>query len=603
MQKRCALLCGAAVGVLIAGAGATAQAAPKHHHHAAAAAADRAGTQQKIDSLTDAVSTLENRLNDETAARQADEARAQAAEAKADAAEADAQATRSELQSQIQTIPSDVQTAIAASAPKPTDKAYYKGVSLTLGGFLEAAGIYRTRGLDSDVGSPAFSRIPFANNAVGHTAETRFSARQSRISLLAQGDINPTTQAAFYTEVDFLGAAQTANSNESNSFNLRIRNVYGTIDWNADGWHLLAGQNWTLATLNSHGISPRNEVIPPTIDAQYVPGFVWARQPQIRLAKDFDDKQVWVAFSLENPQSTFTGSPANGIIALDGATGSALTASANPQGPAGISSSSLLTNINTFSINHIPDVIGKIAFEPNIGGARPVHLELFGLYRDYYDRINIGQIAATSTTPAAPNALGLPVGIQNADASGGGVGGGVTVNVIPKLLDVEGSFLVGQGIGRYGAGGLPDATFKPNGQVVPIPETIYLGGATLHATPALDLYVFGGDESETARPFNTSSQHLGYGNPFFSNAGCLAEAETGTSALTCTGNIRSVAQITGGFWDKVYSGHFGYIRVGVQYSHTDLEAFPGENAHSVPGSLAPHTSDDMIFTSFRYYPY
>jgi hypothetical protein len=590
MQKRCALLCGAAIGVLIAGVGATAQAAPKHHHHAAAAA-EGSATQSKIDSLTDAVSTLENRLNDETAARQADEARAQAAEAKADAAVADAEATRSEMQSQIQTIPGDVQTAIAANAPK-TDKVYYKGVTLTVGGFLEAAGIYRTKSENSDLASN-FAKIPLGNNAVGHTSEFRGSARQSRLSLLAQGDINPTTQASFYTEVDFLGAAQTANSNSTNSFNLRIRNVYGTLDWSDLGWHLLAGQNWSLATMNSKGISPRNEVTPPSIDAQYIPGFAFARQPQLRLTKDFDDHQLWAAVSVENPQTTFTGSTDAGVVALTGATGSTLITSTS----AGQSASSGFTNIDTFSLNHVPDVIGKLAFEPNIGGAHPVHLEVYGLYRDYYDRINVGA-----------NAFRLPVGTNNSDVSGGGVGGGVLVNVVPKLLDVQGSFLTGTGIGRYGAAGLPDVTLKPNGQIAPIPETMFLAGATLHATPALDVYVFGGQESETAKPFNSTATggavtHLGYGNTAFVNAGCLAVPATGVTALTCTGNVKSVDQITAGFWDKIYSGRFGYVRVGLQYSHTDLDTFAGANAGGVAGSLAPHTSDDMIFTSFRYYPF
>jgi hypothetical protein len=591
MQKRYALLCGAAVGVLVAGASATAQAAPKHHHHAAAAAAS--DTQEKIDSLTAAVSTLENRLNDESAARQADEARAQAAESKADAAEADAQATHSEMQAQIQTIPSDVQTAMAANAPKPSDKAYYKGVSLTLGGFLEAAGIYRTRGLDSDVGSPPFAKIPFANNAVSHTQELRGSARQSRLSFLAQGDINPTTQAAFYGEFDFMGAAQTANSNESNSYNLRIRNLYGTIDWNDMGWHLLAGQNWSLVTMNSHGITPRNEVLPPSIDAQYVPGFAWARQPQLRLTKDFDDKQLWVAVSAENPQTSFTGSTATGVTALDGAAGSGLVTSASPAGPTGSAASSLFANINTYSLNHVPDVVGKIVFEPDIGGAHPVHLELFGIYRDYFDRINI----------SSANTLGYATGIQNVDVSGGGVGGGAIVNVIPKRLDVQGSFMTGTGIGRYGTSGLPDVTLQPNGKITPIPETMFLAGATLHATPALDLYVFGGQEAETAKAFNAGGKAFGYGNPLYVNTGCLVEIPTGGTALACTGNVKSVDQITAGFWDKVYSGRFGYIRVGLQYSHTDVDAFAGEGASGVPGSLAPKTSDDMVFTSFRYYPF
>ena len=237
-------------------------------------------------------------------------------------------------------------------------------------------------------------------------------------------------------------------------------------------------------------------------------------------------------------------------------------------------------------------MIGKLVFEPNIGGGRPVHLELFGLYRDYYDRINIGT-----------NTLGYPVGINNSDVSGGGVGGGVTVAVVPKLLDVEGSFLTGTGIGRYGAAGLPDATLQPNGKIVPIPETMFMAGATLHATPALDIYVFGGQESETAKPFTAGGKFFGYGNPNFVNAGCLAEVPTGGTALVCTGNVKSVDQITAGFWDKVYSGSYGYIRVGVQYSHTDLDTFAGADAGGHIGSLAPKTSDDMIFTSFRYYPF
>jgi len=596
MQMKCSLLSGAAFGVLLAASvGVAAQAAPKHHHHAAAAGADGGATQEKIDTLTAAVSTLEQRLNDETAARQADEARAQAAEAKADSAEADAQATRSEMQAQIQTIPSDVQTAVASIKPK-TDNIYYKGVTITPGGFLEAASIYRSKNEDSDLASN-FAKLPLANNAVGHTQELRFSARQSRLSLLTQGKINDDTLAAFYVETDFLGAAQTANSNETNSFNLRIRNVYGTLDWNDSGWHLLAGQNWSLATLNSKGITPRNEVPPPSIDAQYVPGFAFARQPQLRLTKDFDDKQLWVAVSVENPQTTFSGSTVTGVSALTGATGTGSTVGSSGA-ISGSSASSGFANINTFSLNHVPDVIGKIAFEPNIGGARPVHLELFGLYRDYYDRINVGS-----------NAFGIPTGIGNSDASGGGVGGSIAINVVPKLLDVQGSFLTGSGIGRYGAAGLPDATLQPNGKITPIPETMFLGGATLHATPALDVYIFGGQEAETGKPYNitnlagTSTSHLGYGNPFLSNAGCLSEVATGATALTCTGTVKSVDQITAGFWDKIYSGSFGYVRVGVQYSHTDLDTFAGANLAGKAGSLAPKVSDDMIFTSFRYYPF
>ena len=206
-------------------------------------------------------------------------------------AEANDRAARAEqaVAEQIQTIPGAVATAVASHAPK-TDKIYYKGITLTLGGFAAAEGVYRSKNNVADIGSN-YSKIPYDNSVLAHTDELRGTARQSRISFLAQGNIDPNTVASFYGEFDFLADAQTGNSNESNSYSPRIRNVYGALDWNDSGWHLLAGQNWSLATMNGKGISPRNEIIPPTIEAQYVPGFVWARQPQIRLVKDFDDKQ------------------------------------------------------------------------------------------------------------------------------------------------------------------------------------------------------------------------------------------------------------------------------------------------------------------------
>jgi hypothetical protein len=38
------------------------------------------------------------------------------------------------------------------------------------------------------------------------------------------------------------------------------------------------------------------------------------------------------------------------------------------------------------------------------------------------------------------------------------------------------------------------------------------------------------------------------------------------------------------------------VRIGVQYSYTRLKAFAGVGG-------APRTSDNMVFTSFRYYPF
>ena len=118
-----------------------------------------------------------------------------------------------------------------------------------------------------------------------------------------------------------MGAANTANSNESNSYNPRIRHLYTTVDWNDISLHLLGGQTWSLATLQGKGITPRNEVTPLTIDAQYVAGFTWARQPGIRLVKEFGNN-FWVAASAEMPQ---TPSCPSGTAFVTGGAGLAVT--------------------------------------------------------------------------------------------------------------------------------------------------------------------------------------------------------------------------------------------------------------------------------------
>jgi len=375
MQRKNTLLGGVAVCAiasfgLVAAAGATTP-AKHHHHHAAMAAAVHAD--DKVAALSSEVETLENRLTAESQAREQLQSQVQAATAQAQAAQADAQAAHQQLAEQIQTIPGEVKADIAAERPKD-GKVHYKGVTLTVGGFAAAESVYRSKNEEADIGS-SFAKIPFNNTASGHTAEERFTARQSRLSLLAEGDIGPDTHAAFYSELDFLAGPQTGNSNESNSFSPRIRNVYGTLDMG--NVEILAGQNWSLTTMNTKGITPRNELPPPTIDAQYVVGFTWARQPQLRITDSFANKQVWAALSIENPQTTF-GAAATGTNGGTSVSGLTVTT--------GAASTSQFDSANTLSLNHIPDVVGKLAIEPDFGGSRPIHAEIYGLYRSYYER-------------------------------------------------------------------------------------------------------------------------------------------------------------------------------------------------------------------------
>jgi len=592
MTARTSLLGGAALSALLALALSTAaDAKPVRHRHAKVD--PNAGLRGEVADLKAQVQALNAWKDQETADRAQTQQQVQQLQGQLADANARADRAQAEVQSQIQTIPGAIDQAVAAAKPK-TDKIYYKGITLTLGGFAAAEAVYRTRNNVADIGSN-YAKIPYQNSVMAHTDELRGTARQSRISFLAQGDINKETQASFYGEFDFLAGPTTANSNESNSFSPRIRNVYGALDWNYEGWHLLAGQNWSLATMSQKGITPRNELPPATIDAQYVVGFVWARQPQLRLVKDLDDKQVWLAVSLENPQTTFASAATGVALTYTGVT--ATTALA------GISQ---LSSVNNFSLNHVPDVIGKVAFEPIFeGGVQPLHVEAFGIYRQFYSRVNIAAGANQAT------AVGLAPGNSTQTSDGWGVGGGITYAAVPKLLDLQVSGLYGHGIGRYGAGQLPDVIVSPTGSLTPIPEWMILGGGTLHATPQLDIYLYGGEESQSARqtsPIITVAGKptlvfLGYGNPNATLGNCFTEG------AACTPQTRQIDQIAVGMWDKVYTGSFGQVRVGLQYSHTDLRAFSGVagagNVLGLPAGqpVRPTTSDDMVFTSFRYYPF
>ena len=254
MTMRTALCRGAALGALLACvvAPAVANAATKHHHPKTRVVADP-GVRSDVEQLKAEVESLEAWKQQQEA--NAQQTQAQVQQLQGQLAQANDRAARAEqaVAAQIQTIPGAVATAVASHAPK-SDKIYYKGITLTLGGFAAAEGVYRSKNNVADIGSN-YSKIPYDNSVLAHTDELRGTARQSRLSFLAQGNIDPDTVAPFYGEFDFLADAQTGNSNESNSYSPRIRNVYGALDWNDSGWHLLAGQNWSLATMNAKGIS------------------------------------------------------------------------------------------------------------------------------------------------------------------------------------------------------------------------------------------------------------------------------------------------------------------------------------------------------------
>ncbi len=485
------------------------------------------------------------------------------------------QAQLNDLKQQLakQTSPQEAQTAPAASpvvaapraalvvtaAPTPAPEAQpasgvtvtnKNNIRLTLGGYAEAAGIWRMRNETADIGSNWNTGMPLPISPNYHMTEFRGSARQSRLSLLAQGSPDATTDLSAYFEGDFLGAAPTANSAESNSYNPRLRQAFAALDKKDDDFHLVAGQAWSLITLNKKGIAARGENVPLTIDAQYVPGFTWTRQPQLRFVKGFDSDKVTAGLSLESPQALLGGGPN---------TPAGTPTFTNPGGSGFASTSNYSTDV-------APDIVAKLALDPGWG-----HYELYGLARFFRDRHSK----------------------ENSTITGGGIGGGMILPLIEKKLEFQLSGLAGSGVGRYGSAQLPDVTFRPDGSLAAIREVEALAGLVGHPTDDWDLYLYGGTERSQREAFTSGLLGFGYGSPLYNNSGCDTE---GAAAATCVANTSSSSQVAIGAWWKFYHGNYGLMQTGIENSYTRRNTFSGIGG-------APHTDEDVVMMSLRYYPF
>src|SRR5207249_3456692 len=111
------------------------------------------------------------------------------------------------------------------------------------------ASIYRSRNETADIASNFNTGIPMPNSPNYHLWEFRESAHQSRLALLAQGRADEDTKLAGYVETDFQSAGTSSNSVESNSYTLRLRQAYATLDKRDWGTYILGGQAWSLLTL------------------------------------------------------------------------------------------------------------------------------------------------------------------------------------------------------------------------------------------------------------------------------------------------------------------------------------------------------------------
>jgi hypothetical protein len=623
--------------------------------------------QEQLKQLQAELAKRDSQISDAKSAASAADAKASEADAKAVAAgnsAADVKTTTTALSSDVadlklgsDSLKGAVQDAqkkiISAESPSTI---HYKGISITPGGFLEAATVYRSHATSGDINTP-FTGIPFNAADIAHVSENNFTARQSRLSLLAEGKLGNAKIGGYY-EADFLSAGTTSNNRQSNSYTWRTRQAFANVAWE-NGWSLTAGQQWTLATENKKGIVNRQEALPLQIDPQYVVGFTWARQYGARVVKDFGGKFA-LAASIEAPQTTLGGrgfssvttinaGAAPSTIVTSGAT-TAITGNFFLNAPGAGGGLYNAFDANGYTTNKAPDLLFKAALDPGFG-----HYELFGIVSFFRDRIYpCGAVGTqskdtipgvtpdvTCTVNGVTSASVSSNGAFNANTTGGGMGASVLWSLFNKKLDIGAKGVAGDGIGRYGSSQLADATVRPDGTLALIRTAHGLLRAELHPNPKFDIYGYWGPEyawragyqgydtitvlktpaitytvpnppnppTVVSIPATTTTtiktnQIGGYGNFLANNTGCATEGVplnqfNPSSGSSCAGDIRLIQEATVGFWHKPYAGPKGRIQWGIQYSYISKVGWSGNN--NTTTSISPKAIDNMVFTSFRYY--
>jgi hypothetical protein len=553
--------------------------------------------QQQVQNRDQAIQSLQKQVSDAQAAAQAAQQTANAAVPQAEALDkqyfdplqhdvADLKAVSGNTVNELQ----ETQKRVAGlESPLAI---HYKGITLTPGGFLAAETVWRQRSMLSDINTP-FNSLPFS--AAGQARQSEFygSGRQSRASLLAQGNLG-NVKATGYYEADFLSAGVTSNNNQSNSYTLRQRQVWGQAAF-TDGWTFTGGQMWSLVTETKVGLDNRTEATPMTIDAQYTVGFSWARQYGFRITKNFHNK-AWFGFSVEDSQTLLTVSGQPNVC------GQAGTACTNFLLGSTGTGGGLYNPTANYSSNVSPDFIVKGAFQPSFGG----HYEVYGIMSVFRDRIY-------------PNAVTLnsAAGAYNNNIFAAGIGANARWLLMQKRLELGIHYLGGNGVGRYGTSTLPDTTVYATGVEHKIRSYQALGSLEWHV-PKWDWYFYGGGEyagrqwnhtvivvNNVKKTFNT-----GYGSPLFADTGCGFETLPGVPAAgspafqavgytpgglsNCSGQTRAVIEGTAGFWYKPYNGPKGRFQMGLQYSYITRDAWSGAGGQ-------PEAVNNMFLTSFRYY--
>lgn len=489
---------------------------------------------------------------------------------------------------------------------------HYKGLSIQPVAFFALEGVWRQRSVNSDINTP-FNTIPFPAAIQGHVSELNFTGRQSRLGALFSGNAG-TYKLAGYFESDFLGAGVTSNNNQSNSYVFRVRQIWGQGE-TAHGLRLTGGQMWSLVTEDAHGTDNRTEILPNTVDPQYMVGFNWTRQPGVRLQQRFGDPKTGaftLALALEQAQITnFTAQsavaaavPTNFFFAGAGQNGGLYNAFNG-----------------TYANNVAPDALVKAAFDlPH------AHIELGGIarfLRDYSYPITNATTTTTGGVTTSQYTYTAGQRYRSNTATAGGVFGAIRVQA-RKYAEVGVQAMAGPGVGRYGSSQLADATIKPNGTLEPIRNYHGLFSLVTHEGKNLDIYAYYGGEYDQRTIYTTSigtlaGNTIGYGVRNLNDAGCYALppsnaaiSPTGgspASPANCASPTRYIQEGMIGFtYRLVNSPKFGRLQYQTTYSLLQRNLWSGTTATAsaaafqpVPAPTSPRAQDNMVHVGMRYY--
>jgi len=600
---------------------------------AAAAAAPAPITAADVQALKDALAAQQQqieRLTDQLQRQQAWQAQQSAA--KTDATQS--QPTPQQVAEVIGTAPIQQDTTSSGGlnlqGPPPAHDTnpmhsdvisiHFRGITITPGGFAEAAFVRRSRALGADLTTP-FNSLTMPGASQSNLSEFFGSARQSRPTIYVDGRMK-NVEFSSYLSGDFLSSGDTSTATQTNSYTLRLRQAWGQVKFD-NGWSFLGGQAWSLITENRQGIAPSddtgktNDARPMTIDPGYTIGFSFARQYGIRLTKDFGHKAA-VAVAMENAQGTLTthGNSDNFLLGEEGASntynGAVSGCTASSYTPTGATTPTYYTSctaLGTYTFNPSPDLIVKAAFDPGFG-----HYEIFGMYDRFRDRVFPCADFVLGTTGPCPNngAVTGPngSGAYNVARNGGAFGANARWNFDHKHIVFGLHGFGGNGMGRYGAGQLSDLAIHANGA----PDLIrnYQGLTTLEwHGKKLDVYLYTGAEYD-GRTWDydpATKANVGYGSPKFSNTGCYTETAPSIainngfnpgSLSKCTADTRALIEGTAGFWYRFYSGPRGKFQFGTQYSYITRQTWSGVGPVGA-ASGSPEGIEGEVYTSFRYY--